>query len=163
MSISLRNAYSRPLPTTLLRQATRRLLKAEAPPRSEVVISFVDDSAIHEMNRAYRGYDKPTDVLSFAFREAMEGVPAPPLLPGMPIELGDVIVSADTAIRQAEQHGFTLEQELALLAVHGVLHLLGYEDETVEGTQEMREKERLYLGFHYPLWSEQDALQAGDA
>ncbi len=155
MPISLRNDCARSLPTTLLRKATQRLLKAEAPPRAEVVISLVDDPAIHEMNRDYRGYDKPTDVLSFAFQESMEGVPAPPRLPGMPVELGDVVISADTALRQAEEHGFTLERELALLAVHGVLHLLGYEDETVEGTHEMREKERHYLGFQYPLWAEE--------
>lgn len=153
MPIFLRNEYPQALPTALLRKATQHLLKAEAPPRAEVSISFVDDLAIHEMNRDYRGYDKPTDVLSFAFQESIEGVPAPPLLPGMPIELGDVVISADTAVRQAEQHSFSLEQELALLAVHGVLHLLGYEDETLEGTHEMREKERHYLGFQYPLWT----------
>ena len=153
MPLSLRNEYPQTLPTALLRRAANRLLKAEAPARAEVSISFVDDHAIHTLNRDYRGYDKPTDVLSFAFQETLEGVPQPPQLPGMPVELGDVVISVDTALRQAEQHGFTLEQELALLTVHGVLHLLGYEDETVEGTQEMREKERYYLGFQYPLWA----------
>ncbi len=81
----------------------------------------------------------------------MEGFPPPPHIPGTPPLLGDVIISVDTAIIQAETHGFTLEQELALLTVHGILHLLGYEDETEEGSQQMRERERYYAGINYPI------------
>ncbi len=102
------------------------------------------------MNRGWRGYDKPTDVLSFAQSEVRDGAPVPPTLPGMPPILGDVIISIDTAHAQAERHGYTLAQEIALLAVHGVLHLLGYEDETEEGSQKMRERENYYLGYQYP-------------
>ena len=102
------------------------------------------------MNRHYRGYDKPTDVLSFAQRDALPDAPPPPTLPGMPSLLGDVVISIDTAERQALTHGVTLEQELALLTVHGILHLLGYEDETDEGTAQMRLREREILGFAYP-------------
>ena len=60
--------------------------------------------------------------------------------------LGDVIISVDTAERQAVAHGVTLEQELALLTVHGILHLLGYEDETEDGAEQMRIREREILG-----------------
>jgi probable rRNA maturation factor len=99
------------------------------------------------MNRAYRGSDKPTDVLSFAQSETLGDAPPPPALPGEPPLLGDVVISVDTAIRQAETHRVTLEQELALLTVHGILHLLGYEDETEAGAAKMREREREILGF----------------
>lgn len=113
-------------------------------------VLLTDDSTIHTMNRDWRGYDKPTDVLSFAQGDALEGVPPPPAIPGTPTLLGDVIISVDTAIIQAEKHGFALDQELALLTVHGILHLLGYEDETEEGSQKMREREHYYLGINYP-------------
>ncbi len=101
---------------------------------------------MQELNARYRGFDKPTDVLSFAQSENPAGAPLPPSLPGQPLLLGDVVISVDTAARQAEAHGVTLEQELALLTVHGLLHLLGYEDETEEGAERMREREREILG-----------------
>ena len=72
--------------------------------------------------------------------------PAPPMIPGMAEMLGDVVISVDTAVRQAETHNIALEQELALLAVHGILHLIGYEDETEAGAERMRVKEREILG-----------------
>jgi probable rRNA maturation factor len=98
------------------------------------------------MNRDYRGYDRPTDVLSFALNDPMPGTPPMPALPGQPILLGDVIISIDTAERQANALGITLENELALLTVHGILHLLGYEDETEAGAARMRVREEAVLG-----------------
>lgn len=98
------------------------------------------------MNHRYRDCDKPTDVLSFAQRDQRAGAPPLPSIPGMPPPLGDVIISVDTAARQAEAHGVPLEQELALLTVHGILHLLGYEDETDAGAERMRVREREILG-----------------
>lgn len=104
-----------------------------------------DDATVHELNRRYRGIDKPTDVLSFALSEQNAGGPPVPVLPGMPPVLGDVIISVETAARQAAEHSVTLEQELALLTVHGILHLLGYEDDTEEGAQQMRVREQAIL------------------
>ncbi len=69
-----------------------------------------------------------------------------PALPGQPVLLGDVIISLDTAERQAAAVGITLEEELALLTIHGILHLLGYEDETEAGAEKMRLRERAILG-----------------
>ena len=112
---------------------------------AEVSVVLADDAAVHALNRRYRRMDKPTDVLSFSQQEpAAEGPPQPDL-PGMPPVLGDVIISVDTAARQAAEHGVTLEQELALLTVHGILHLLGYEDETEAGAQQMRLREQAIL------------------
>ena len=113
-------------------------------------ILLTDDAAVLSLNLQYRGYDKPTDVLSFAQRDSVEGAPSSPVLPGEPEMLGDVVISVDTAVRQAEEHGVSLEQELALLAVHGILHLFGYEDETESGAMEMHRRERSILGFTYP-------------
>lgn len=96
------------------------------------------------MNRDYRGLDKPTDVLSFPQEENLPDAPQMPR--SGPRLLGDIVISVETAARQAQEHGIALERELALLAVHGVLHLIGYEDETEEGAERMRQREREILG-----------------
>jgi probable rRNA maturation factor len=108
---------------------------------------LTDDEVIHDLNLHYRGYDKPTDVLSFALRDTLPDAPLAPNLPGIPDTLGDVVISVDTAIRNAEEHGVSLSDELSLLAVHGILHLLGYEDDTDEGAESMRIREREILSW----------------
>jgi probable rRNA maturation factor len=115
--------------------------------RAEISVVLTDDAVIHEMNRDYRGYDKATDVLSFAQNDTLPAAPALPSSTDAPQLLGDIVISVDTAVRQAAQHGVTLDRELALLAVHGLLHLLGYEDETEAGAALMREREREILGI----------------
>ena len=104
-------------------------------PQTEVDITLVDDAAIHELNRTYRGIDRPTDVLSFALDEGEEE----PEVDDDEIEhlLGDVIISAPTAVRQGEEYGHGLEREMSYLAVHGMLHLLGYDH--------MEEKDKLIM------------------
>lgn len=104
-------------------------------PQTEVDITLVDDAAIHELNRTYRGIDRPTDVLSFALDEGEEE----PEVDDDEIEhlLGDVIISASTAVRQGEEYGHGLEREMTYLAVHGMLHLLGYDH--------MEEKDKLIM------------------
>lgn len=104
-------------------------------PQTEVDITLVDDAAIHELNRTYRGIDRPTDVLSFALNEGEEE----PEVDDDEIEhlLGDVIISAPTAVRQGEEYGHGLEREMTYLAVHGMLHLLGYDH--------MEEKDKLIM------------------
>lgn len=107
---------------------------------AEVDVTIVDDEEIHELNRQYRGMDKPTDVLSFALDEGEEDEPE---LIGGPEEhlYGDIIISAETALRQAEEYGHGLEREMTYLAVHGMFHLLGYNHMTEEDKAEMRAKE----------------------
>jgi len=87
----------------------------------ELSIALVDDAAIRELNRNYRGKDRPTDVLSFSQREGEAAIDRQ--------LLGDVVISVETARRQAERRGSTTEEELRELLVHGILHLLGYEHE----------------------------------
>ena len=104
-------------------------------PQTEVDITLVDDAAIHELNRTYRGIYRPTDVLTFALDEGEEE----PEVDDDEIEhlLGDVIISAPTAVRQGEEYGHGLEREMTYLAVHGMLHLLGYDH--------MEEKDKLIM------------------
>jgi probable rRNA maturation factor len=131
--------------TRRLRAAARTILRSEGAPRAEVSILLTDDAAIHEMNRRYRHRDRPTDVLSFAQRDHAPGAPSVPRPPRRNELLGDVVISVQTAARQAEQHGIPLEEELALLTVHGILHLLGYDDSTEDEAEEMRVRERAAL------------------
>jgi probable rRNA maturation factor len=85
------------------------------------------DPAIRELNARYRGKDKPTDVLSFSGPGGGEG-------------LGDIVVSVDTAERNARRRGRTLQRELDVLALHGFLHVLGYDHETDDGTMDRLER-----------------------
>lgn len=90
-------------------------------------LSLVDDSAIAELNAAWRGKDGPTDVLAFAAQEPAAGMAPPPAAAGEPLELGDIVISLQTAARQAGEQGHSLERELLVLASHGLLHLLGWD------------------------------------
>ncbi len=104
------------------------LLRLEGRPDNvEISLVLSDDAFIQDLNRRYRNQDKPTDVLSFAQEDD-------------PYTLGDIVIALPTAARQAAQAGWPLASETALLAVHGLLHLLGYDDETLEGAQEMQRK-----------------------
>ena len=96
----------------------------EAHPTSEVSLVFCDDPFIHQLNRDYRGYDKPTDVLSFP-QEGEQGL------------LGDVVISVPTCQRQARQRGHQASTEVEWMFLHGCLHLLGYDDATEEEAEEM--------------------------
>lgn len=145
MPVLVMNEQETPVSTRKLQRAGNRLLRAANQYRAEVSVLLTTDAVVHELNHTYRGHDKPTDVLSFAQRDAVQDAPPMPGLPTIPEPLGDVIISVDTAERQAAQFGSSLNDELALLTVHGILHLLGYEDETEEGAALMRVKEREIL------------------
>ena len=108
--------------------------------QTEVDITIVDDEEIHRLNREYRDVDRPTDVLSFALDEGGEDEPE---LLDAPEEhlLGDIIISAEPAQRQGEEFGHGLTREVVYLAVHGLLHLLGYDHMTEEEKVIMRAKE----------------------
>lgn len=114
---------------TLLRLAALATLKhqhIEAP--VELAIVIADDASLQELNARFRGIDRPTDVLSFP--NDSRGPFATGGSPEFPPYLGDVVISLPTAQQQAVAAGCTLTQELQLLIVHGVLHLLGYDHAT---------------------------------
>ncbi len=103
---------------------------------SELSLTFVDNEKIHEINREYRGIDRPTDVISFALEENTEGE-MEIIGQDMPRVLGDIIISIPRAKQQAEEYGHSFMRELGFLAVHGFLHLLGYDHGTKEEEQQM--------------------------
>jgi probable rRNA maturation factor len=94
---------------------------------SEIDVSFVSDAQIAELNTHYRHKPRPTDVLSFS---QTEGEEFPFELPADPLPLGDLVISIETAARQAAERHHSLSTEVAFLAVHGTLHLLGYDHVT---------------------------------
>lgn len=130
----------------LLTQAILAVLKAEGVDLPcEVNVLFTDDAGIHEINLDQRGIDAPTDVLSFPMFEFTPGQapgeeaeidPATSLLP-----LGDMVISVERAIAQGIEFGHGTQRELAYLAVHSTLHLLGY-DHLDEGPQKAQMRER---------------------
>ena len=101
------------------------------PGDPEISVVLCDDPFIQGLNAAWRSKDKPTDVLSFA-QDDMD-------------VLGDIVISLPTATQQAQAAGWTLENEVALLGVHGLLHLLGHDDETEAGAWEMQAKTEAVL------------------
>ncbi|MGB4870684.1 MAG: rRNA maturation RNase YbeY [Candidatus Promineifilaceae bacterium] len=111
----------------LLETAVRATLThEEQQPPLELSVLLTDDAQIQQMNRDFRGVDKPTDVLSFPAGEALPGMEdADPYL-------GDIAISVPYAARQAAQAGHDLAGELQLLVIHGVLHLLGYDHDDPE-------------------------------
>jgi probable rRNA maturation factor len=125
--------------TVLLNQAVKEGIRLSGgSDNSEVSVMLVDDQRIRALNLEYRGIDHPTDVLSFALQEEMEEEPDSQLKDEI---LGDVVISVPRARAQAEEYGHTFERELVYLAVHGTLHLLGYNHEEETDKQEMRQKE----------------------
>lgn len=109
---------------------------------TELSVLLTDDAAIRELNRLYRDTDAPTDVLSFAQMEG-EAFVAPE---GAAQHLGDVIISVETARRQALEYGVTIQNEAGHLLVHGVLHLLGYDHEDADDAAIMHAHEDAILG-----------------
>ena len=125
----------------IIYNAVHATLKAHDAEACEVSVLLTDDADIRQLNRDYRGIDAPTDVLAFAMREGEDGNVNPNLL-------GDLVISLETAARQAStKEGLSqtcgnLETEAALLAVHGTLHLLGYDHQTPKDTTVMFEKQK---------------------
>jgi len=108
----------------------RRLLQDAARAlgvSGEVALVLTRDPAVRALNARYRGQDKPTDVLSFPGS-------------GGSVGLGDIVVSVDTAERNARRRGRSLQRELDVLALHGFLHVLGYDHETDDGTMDRLER-----------------------
>lgn len=151
-----------------LEELLRLAGEAEGVASGEVALTFVDDERIHELNRDYRGIDRPTDVLSFAMRESGEDeieivfgdedeyeVVEEPLDGEEETEtaddddfaepLGDIIISVPRAIAQSEEYDHSVQRELGFLFVHGFLHLLGYDHDNEEQEKAMFGKQESIL------------------
>ena len=126
-----------------VKKIVRQILKAEgvAPPY-EVSLVFTDSETVKQLNRDYRGVDEPTDVLAFYMLPQKGADDSFALPPDGVTRLGEVIISYPQAVEQAREQGHSPERELALLVIHGMLHLLGYDHEEPEEESKMREKEK---------------------
>ncbi|MGG1877693.1 rRNA maturation RNase YbeY [Paenibacillus cisolokensis] len=136
----------------MLERVLQKAAESEGVTEGEVDLTFVDDEQIHELNREYRGIDRPTDVLSFAMHEMAgdeleiiyeldeEDEEAP-----VPDALGDIVISIPRAKQQSEEYGHSLERELSFLFVHGFLHLLGYDHQDDASEAEMMGKQEAVL------------------
>ncbi len=121
------------LQETFIRNVLLSALNGLGFSNAEVSVMITGDREIRELNRYYRGKDNPTDVLSFPMGDEVGGT----------YMLGDIVISYDTAIRQAEEAGISLHDEFTRLLVHGLVHLLGYDHELgEEEEQEFLKKER---------------------
>ena len=110
-----------------------------APEESELSVALVGVEEMTHLNQQYRGIEGPTDVLSFGCDDPCTAVA------DEPITLGDVIIAPEIAATQADELGTTIESELNLLLVHGILHLLGYDHDGDEDASVMQERERVLL------------------
>ncbi|MFB2979886.1 rRNA maturation RNase YbeY [Microseira sp. BLCC-F43] len=114
------------------------ILQTSLPPADayELGLRLTDDAEIQELNAQYRNKNQPTDVLAFAALEA--DIPqSEEMLLHVPLYLGDLVISVETAARQAQQQGHSLKTELAWLAAHGLLHLLGWDHPDEDSLTEM--------------------------
>ncbi|MBD0319939.1 MAG: rRNA maturation RNase YbeY [Gemmatimonadetes bacterium] len=115
VEVSVAPGVAAPVPAARVEAAVRHVLSAEAVEEAEISVALLDDTAIATMNLVYLEHEGPTDVITFAMHEGDE----PPL--------GDIYVGVEQAVRQAAEFGATPAEEVLRLAVHGTLHVLGYE------------------------------------
>ena len=130
------------------RSIARKTLEAEGiMPPVEMGLVITDAYTVQRLNMTYRGEDKPTDVLAFHMSSHVEQKHESCFItpPDGVHHLGEVVISYPQAIQQAQERGHSPEKELALLTVHGVLHLLGYDHEQTKERQSMRAREKAIL------------------
>lgn len=151
MSVAITDERGRPVPAPGLAAWLRRIAPARA--RGRVAIALVSDAYMRNLNQTYRGNDRVTDVLSFPFSVPQSPSAQVPSSSGpSPRFLGDLAIAVGQARRQARDAGHSLSLELRVLALHGVLHLIGYDHERDNGEmrrveERLRRKGRLRLGL----------------
>jgi len=149
MSISIQNRQKLlTVDVGRVRRSLKRLLKELGFKDSEVSLLLVDDDQIREINKNYLQRDRPTNVISFAMTEGAFGDVHPEIL-------GDIIISVETAARDAMACDIDFMDEVEFLLIHGLLHLLGYNHEDVESNEAKKmkklERELFFLRRHYHL------------
>ena len=139
MSIGIFNKTEEKIDKIFVRKVAKYTLKKMNASDSEVNIVFVGLDEIHEINKTYRGVDRPTDVISFALEDNPDIVYEDFRL------LGDIYIAVDIAYDQAIEYNHSREREVCFLATHGLLHLLGYDHMTEEEEKEMFGKQEELL------------------
>ena len=144
VNVLIEEGFEGYIETAWLKWLAEKVLSVQGTdPKVELGLFIVGQERIHQLNLEYLGEDRPTDVLAFAMLpEQPEDNQTPFVTPPDGIEhLGEVIVSYPQAIIQAEEHGHSMKKEIAVLFIHGILHLLGYDHDTPEMERHMRARE----------------------
>ncbi len=134
-------------------QVAQRVLKEEQVAAAEISVALVNNPAIHDINRQYLGHDYPTDVISFLLdcepaSEEGSATKLPATLRGRGKRLdGEVIISTETALQEAGNFGWSPREEVVLYLIHGLLHLVGYDDLSSTERSVMRARERAMLAL----------------
>lgn len=134
IEVLLNNDIEFPIPA-MLEQSIRAIMADHGYSDGEVSLAIVDDPTIHTLNREHLQHDYATDVLSFVLDRSDTSID------------GEVIVSCDTATKNAPEYGWTAQDELLLYFIHGCLHLVGYDDHNDEDRATMRVGEAKYLAL----------------
>jgi len=132
----------------LTRIAAGTLAAEEMPASLEVALSLVDESTIAKLNETHLGRTGPTDVLSFPLEALQSGRPPSPAGQGPPLHIGDVFICPRVVANNAAINAVALQDEMALMVIHGLLHLLGYDHLVDAEAEQMEQRERdLLAGF----------------
>ncbi len=146
MSVFLANEQSIELDTAELRGLAELVLADEGyPPSTEVTILLVEDGEMAGYNQRFLDHAGPTDVLAFPVESLIPGLVPDLDDHGPPLMAGDVVIAPGYVSRQAERLGVSVEDEMALMVAHGVLHLLGYDHENEDDAELMERRERELL------------------
>ena len=149
INISIDKGFDGCPPRRWLENVIRQVLEAQgAGAEVEIGLLIATGELVKELNRDYLGEDAPTDVLAFSAMEEKEADQSPFIHPpdGL-LHLGEVIIAYPQAVLQAAEHGHRLKKELAVLLIHGVLHLLGYDHDQPDSARRMRAREAELLGY----------------
>ncbi len=134
-----------------LRDVAKAVLSAEGKLDAELGILITGQDKIRELNKCYRKKDLPTDVLAFALVDTSSEIPFPTLNDGVE-HLGEVVISVEQAAIQSRRHRHSVGREIAVLLVHGILHLIGYDHNDSDEEKVMNDKARAILK-HLPRWT----------
>ena len=148
MSISFSDEQDRQIDSAGLVAIAARVLRHEDyPERAELTITAVSDEVIASLNAEHLGIDEPTDVLSFPIDQLVAALAPVVASDGPPLLLGDVVIAPTFIARQAAEHSVSESDELALMVVHGILHLMGWDHVVDREAEAMEEREREILAM----------------
>jgi len=134
LKVLIDNQQKKKIPTDTILQKTKQILNALGCDAHEISLVITDNKQIQQLNKTYRGIDKPTNVLAFPMQEGQFA----DITPGL---LGDVVISCETAQNEADDADITLLERMSQLLIHGILHLMGFDHETGPvNSQKMEEK-----------------------
>ena len=146
INILIDKEYKNKIKSTWLKNFARQVQKAEnVSEKSEMGLKITGDEEIHKLNLQYLDEDRPTDVLSFPMNEQLDAAPVFVKVPDGKLHLGDIVISYPTALKQALEHNHPVNREIAILLIHGILHLLGYDHDIPARKKKMGSREAAIL------------------